>query len=259
MSGTHLMTELTVREVAGYARRWRAVLVPLGACEQHGYHLPLSTDSHNAREFCRRAADRTGALVAPVLHYGFSGGTLPGTVDISPATVAQLVADILESLARQGFRRIVLVAGHGGSENEAALRAGADRFLRARLPDTGVAVALFRFWESSETARALFAAGDYHAGCLETSLMMYWQPELVGKAVRDEPAVTGLLEKDQDAWQVKKKPVDDQRVLPAIAQHPGIKVGVMGFPEKADRALGEKICREVVDDLVGLVERLQAS
>ncbi len=251
-----LMENLTVKEITTAIREKRAVLVPLGITEQHGYHLPLSTDSHNAYQFARRASEETGSLVAPTLHYAFSGGTLPGTINISPPVVSLLITEILTSLAQQGFRKIVLILGHGGTENEQAIRDGVDYFLRKRLPDKSVTVAIFCFWKVSRLTREAFAEKDFHAGYLETSLMLYWHPELVKEPVLDKPEVREMLKEDQDAYQIKDRPVEDEAVFPYISQNPKIEVGVMGFPEKASAEFGREVCKEVMGELVSLIRKL---
>ena len=65
--------------------------------------------------------ERTGTLVAPAISFTFSGGGLPGTINVSPAVMSLLVQDVLGSLALQGFRQFYLVLAHGGSENLTAL------------------------------------------------------------------------------------------------------------------------------------------
>ena len=251
-----LMEEITVKEAGEAIKAGKVVLLPLGICEQHGFHLPLSTDSHNAFEICRGASTLTGALVAPVLNYAFSGGTLPGTINISPSVVSLLVSEILTSLGRQGFKKIILVLGHGGTENERAVEDGIETFLRKWLPDKSIVVSLFRFWKDSDTMKKAFAENDFHAGYVETSLMLYWYPELVKKPVLDKPEIVKMMRKNQDAYQVKEKPVEIESVFPYVSQHPGIKVGVMGFPERASCKLGEKVCKEAVSTLVNLINRL---
>ncbi|MFH0797524.1 MAG: creatininase family protein [Candidatus Omnitrophota bacterium] len=252
-----LMEEMTVKEAGQAIKDGRVILLPVGICEQHGFHLPLSTDIHNAVEISHRASAESGAVVAPVLNYVFSGGTLPGTINISPPVVSLMIGEILTSLSQQGFKKIIIVPGHGGTENEQAIKDGIDFFLRKRLPDKSVTVALFLFWKLSENFKKAFAEKDFHAGYMETSLMLYWHPELVKEpVVLDEPEILAMMRRDQDAYQVKEKPVDDEAVFPYISQHPKIKVGVMGYPERASAELGRKICEEAVGELVRLIQRL---
>ena len=114
--------ELTVQQVREYLARRQSIIIPIGVTEQHGYHLPLSTDSLIATHLARRTAERLGMLVAPTFTNCFSGGTLPGTINYSPAVMALAMGDMLSSLAAQGFRNFYLFICHGGSENLRALR-----------------------------------------------------------------------------------------------------------------------------------------
>lgn len=93
------------------------VIVPVGACESHGPHAPLSTDTIVAEEVALRLAEHIDALVAPCLPVGFSAQhlTFAGSISLAPATLIQVLREYVTSLAGQGFRRFVLFSGHGGN------------------------------------------------------------------------------------------------------------------------------------------------
>jgi creatinine amidohydrolase len=84
-------------------------LVPVGSVEQHGFHLPLGTDSMVAIRLAEDAAQRTNALVTPPLWFGWSPHhlALPGTISIRPQVLIEVLFDVLSSLATQGFNRFV--------------------------------------------------------------------------------------------------------------------------------------------------------
>lgn len=99
--------------------------------------------------------------------------------------------------------------------------------------------------------------GDYHAGKVETSLMLYWAPEKVRrKIVMDSPELTKLMREDLDLYQVLEKDTRSQYEIPRTRQHRQIKVGVMGYPEKATAALGKRICQKVVIGMVAELKRI---
>jgi creatinine amidohydrolase/Fe(II)-dependent formamide hydrolase-like protein len=110
------LAERTYLEAGRLARDERAVIIlPLGAVEQHGPHLPLLVDWLGAEELARRVAphlERAGyrVILAPALPYGASplALTWPGTVSLSRATLRRVIVDVVRSLARHGFRRFVL-------------------------------------------------------------------------------------------------------------------------------------------------------
>jgi mycofactocin precursor peptide peptidase len=149
------------------------LLVPLGAVEQHGHHLPLATDTTVACTVAEAAAgDLDGALLAPALAYGASGEHegFPGTVSIGTEALTGLLVEYGRSACRWAGR-LVLVNGHGG--NLDALRT-AGRQLR----DEGRDVAWFPCG---------VPGADAHAGRTETSLMLHVEPAWV----RTDRAVAG--------------------------------------------------------------------
>lgn len=142
----------------------RAVL-PLGSVEQHAF-LSLATDAVLAERVAVEAAGPLGVPVFPAVPYGLAPyfAAYPGTVTLRPGTYAALVVDILESLADAGFRRILLVNGHGGN---APVGRAVDRWTRER-PE--VRTALHHWWRSPEVKRAVDAAGEHgsHANWMES-------------------------------------------------------------------------------------------
>ena len=136
----------------------RAVL-PLGSTEQHAY-LSLCTDSILSERVSIEAAEPTGVPVFPVFSYGVSGyfNAYPGTVSLRVETYLRVVKDILHSLAYSGFKRILMVSGHGGNEpaNNLATEWMADH------PD--VQVKLFQWWKGPKmmaVAKAIDPVGSH--------------------------------------------------------------------------------------------------
>ncbi|NJN17759.1 MAG: creatininase family protein [Oscillochloris sp.] len=174
------ITRLQARRVADEA----LVVLPTGATEQHGPHLPVGTDSMAVEFVARRAAEllrpRIPALVAPTLAFGSSPHHLPfgGTMSVSTETYYRLICDLLESLAQGGFRRIFIVNGHGGN-SELIQLAARDVALRR-----DIAVAAGSYWTIAWQQLTAAGAGQVghlpgHAGAFETSLVLALRPELV--------------------------------------------------------------------------------
>ena len=254
---TNLMENMTVKDVRTALKKVKTVLVPLGVVEQHGYHLPLSTDIHNTYEVCKRLSKKTGCLVAPPLNYSFSGGELPGTINISPQVMSLVVMDIIRSLAQQGFRNVVLVLGHGGTENLNAIRDCTRLFLRQN-PHFDIVLVVAPVWEFSRIWMRAFKEHDFHAALIETSLMMYWKPELVREDIQvDKGKIYEDMKLNQDNYLQVEKPFDNKYVVPRLGQKPEIKVGVMGDPKGANAELGEKVCEEVVEGLSKLIRGIE--
>lgn len=261
LSKARLMFEMTVREVEDGLASMRTVVIPVGIVEQHGYHLPLSVDIHNAVEISRRASEATGCFVTPPVHYNFSGGTLPGTINITPQVFSLLLMDICQSLVMQGFKNLVILLGHGGTESCAAARDAAEQFQRLRCGADDVTVCLVPFWELSPTYQQSVADRDYHAGFYETSMMLYWRPELVkmDQARLDDPEVLCVLRDDPDAYAKKLKSLDNPFVTPRIVQDDRMKVGVMGDFHGANAEFGRKIAEECAEALSELIRELEAA
>jgi creatinine amidohydrolase len=258
----YIMEFMTVREMEEALQKTHTVILPMGVIEQHGYHLPLNTDVYNAYEIAKRVAPVAGCVVAPPIAYSFSGGELLGTTDISPQTLAQMVTDLLLSLANQGFQNIIVLLGHGGSENQKSALDAADMFYRRYRRYRDIRIATVTFTDLAPSVKACFAVKDFHAAYLETSLMLYWHPELVRPRelwVRDVPDLVKLFSIDQDAYQTKTKLVDHPLVVPIITQHERMKVGVMGDPSQANAEFGKKVAMEAVDGLADLIKKMETA
>ena len=118
------MNEMTWMEFKAKIDEGAITILPIGACEQHGPHLPLCVDTVLANGFAERLAQRVGGMVAPAINYGYKskplsgGGPLfPGTVDLNGDTLVRLTYDVLEELIKDGVKKIMVLSCH--FENEA--------------------------------------------------------------------------------------------------------------------------------------------
>lgn len=259
MSKAKIWEKMTVREIRDALQETQTVLVPVGVTEQHGYHLTTDTDSRTGFELSRRASEVTGALVAPTITYNFSGGELPGTINIDYHLVALMITEIIRALSANGLKNIILVPGHGGSESVRATQEGAELFYRQHPQYADRNVAIFRMSKHCELLPQSVAEGDYHAGYFETSMMMYWAPDDVraDEITLDEPELAQMMRDDPDNYQLIVKNVDYPGVVARVSQKPEIKVGVMGHPSRATAELGRQIAEEGTKGLVKLIEALE--
>lgn len=230
---------MTMKEFEEGLSRSQTVLIPFGSVEEHGSHLPLSTDTLEAYEVCRKAALKMPLFVAPPIHYGNCRSTArhPGTISISTSTLKALFIDIVSSLRGHGMRRFVALTGHAGGAHCMALQdAGED--LISRFDDISVAV-VSEFVLAKEQGRGLIETpGDAHAGEIETSRILHSHPHLVkGTSPREFPVFpAGIMVRDKRRY------------------WPG---GVWGDPGKATAAKGAQLEHLVVSSLLNLVQSLE--
>jgi len=182
------------------------VLLPVGALEQHGYHMSMNVDVLLPTAVCERVAKKTGALVAPAIQYGYKsqqqsggGNHYPGTTSLDGATVTSTIQDVIRELARHGIRKFAIMNGH--FENSMFIVEGIDLALR-ELRYGGIEdfrVMVLSYWDfinDPEVIEQLYTDGFLgwdieHGGVFETSLMLALYPHLVDLAkVEDHPAAT---------------------------------------------------------------------
>lgn len=234
-----LISEMTMTEFSAGLKKTRTVLIPFGATEEHGIHLPLDTDTLHAIEVGRRLAETRAIFIAPPIHYGVCRSTAnhPGTLSISTTTLQALAIDIVSALYQQGLRNFILLSGHAGGTHIAALTDAGEKLLQ-KYPDLKIAV-LTEYMLVAKSARHLIETeGDSHAGEIETSRILSTHPQLVkGTAPREFPTFPNgiLVRNKQKYW-------------------PG---GVWGDPTKASAEKGAEIERLVVAALAELVEQLE--
>lgn len=216
----HTVAALTWPEAGPRAAAGAILAVPVGATEQHGPHLPLSTDTDIAVALCARLAEaRSDVLVAPAIAYGASGehAGFAGTLSIGQAALELLIVELCRS-ATDTFDRIVLVNGHGG--NLEPLHK-AEALLRTESRDVRVYMPRY--------------PGDPHAGRAETSMQLAMRPN----TVRTELAVAG-----------DTRPLAE--ILPLLRAG-GVRAvsvnGVLGDPAGANAGEGSALLAQLTTDL----------
>ena len=234
-----IVEDMTMIEFEAGLHRTRTVLLPFGSVEEHGPHLPLSTDTIEAYEVCKKAAQRMPLFVAPPIHYGNCRSTAchPGTVSISTSTLKALFIDIVTSLRSHGLCCFVALTGHAGGAHRMALQDAGEELI-ARYDDIEVAVVSEYDLAKDEGRGLIETAGDSHAGEIETSRILRSHPQLVkGSAPMEFPSFPpGILVRDKrHFW-------------------PG---GVWGDPGKATAEKGARLEELVTARLVALVKDLE--
>jgi creatinine amidohydrolase len=230
---------LRADELRERARDDAIVIVPVGAMEQHGPHLPVEVDALLAETIALKTAQlmakTTPVVVLPCLWTGMSEHHMSfgGTISLAFPAFSALLTDVCRSLVRHGFRRIVLLNGHGG--NDSGLRVIADELS----PLLNVGIVHFTYWHAAEQAIAALLDRQkrlLHACEAETSMVMALRPELVPLdrlALAETPASPEL----------------DELVGPGFYRWRSLEArgtsGVVGFPTAASSEKGRRLLEAI--------------
>jgi creatinine amidohydrolase len=223
------------------------VVIPTAALEQHGHHLPLFTDSILVGEITARAETRLKdrALLVPVMWLGNSEHHMDfaGTMSAAPRTYLDLVGDMIENFLTHGFRRIVIVNGHGGN-NVPVQQAIFEIRQRHRRRDD-LLLLFSPYWALGGQPHAVDPTIEQqamgHACEWETSMILALRPQLVGdyrKAAAVDPR--GKFDPASQAWTTKDRST----------------VGHIGNPAAASAKKGETILSVFTADVINLLERV---
>jgi creatinine amidohydrolase len=246
-----LLKDLTWPEVKSLDFDRLMVLFPTGSCEQHGHHLPFTTDtdivSAIAAAIERAMSDRV--LLLPTLWPGLSTHHMhfPGTLDVPQETYIRLITELGRSIASMGAKKVFILNGHGG--NDTPLRA-ALRELKTAVPQTQFVFA--SYWTLSaktlHDVRESELGGVGHACEMETSVMLYLHPDRVkmDRAVRDGPTHSDDYRKADMQY--------GRPVFFVNEFHEVTKSGVMGHPDLASAEKGKRFLEGIVSEVSAFVD-----
>jgi creatinine amidohydrolase len=221
--------ELNWFDIEKYLQGDDRLMLVLGACEQHGY-LSLTTDTLIPQALSDAASQLTGVLVAPPINFGVSPYFLayPGTLSLRLSTLLDLVEDLVRSAYGQGFRRILLMNGHGGNDG----MRGRLYELANELPE--MRLAWYAWWQSHSVT--ILAEGHdlkpSHGNWLEA--FPFTQVSDLPRGEKTPPKITGLL----GAMQTKETFGD----------------GVFGGPYQVDPSIMDEIFKAAVEDVLQLLQ-----
>lgn len=236
MSG-HRLLEMDSRTWETRLKTNPVLILPVGALEAHGPHLPLGADQIQAESTAAALADRVDGVIAPTIPYGScpEARPFPGTVSMSIGDLQRSAQGALSEFARMGVRRILIISGHAERGHMAALREAAGETMHSH---PGVRIVVLSDYDFVYELRGKESpATDGHAGLMETSRVLFLAPETVGPARpvvprRGSPFVPGTQTKEE--W----------------------PESVVGDTRPASAALGERIQKHVLDRLEATVREL---
>lgn len=232
-------TDLTTTDFAGLDPARTVAVLPLGAVEQHGPHLPLDTDARIAEGVLDAAWAHMDSdlpvLTLPSVHVGMSAEHLsfPGTLSADSETVTRYVVAIGESVARAGVRKLVLLNAHGGQTH--VLEAAALELRRSQAM-LAVKANYFGFGVPADLVADHEIEHGIHGGLIETAMMLHLAP---GAVRMDRAANFGSLRADMAARQRHLRP--GSRVGFAWLAQDLNADGVAGDAARADAATGARL------------------
>jgi len=230
--------KMTWPEAKEAVQKMPACVIPTGAIEAHGPHLPLETDNLLATEICRRVCEKTGIILMPTLPYGqvWSLYDFPGTLSISIYTLIAIIKDLVRSLRDKGFKLVFIQCGHLG--NLAGIKQ-AIRECYSEIPD--VKCVILHHGRLKEAQKVLTTKRSHHTylhSCeIETSELLECAPEAVrmDRAVCDYPDYPPDFDVTPTRWSA----VTD--------------TGVLGDATAATREKGKVIVEDIVESMSALV------
>ena len=208
------------------------VLIPIGLIEAHGPHLSVNVDVDTAEYFAHEIAKRTGAIVVPTVNYGFADEMreYPGTIGVRPETLALVIHDIVINILDHGFRKVILISGHGANKMPCEM-------------------SFWKIWDKCPEAQLAYwnwwteagIDGIHHADKGETEVAA-----AVGSVYYPERAKDFLID----------KPWYKLRSRFAIQEDSG---GINGRPTEADPGHGRKVRDRILENLTEKVSAIMQS
>ncbi len=233
------------------AQQWQAAVLPFGATEPHNLHMPYGTDTLQLETLANRACEhawRAGArvLLLPTIPYGVNTNHLrvPGAVacSVTPTTLLHLLTDLVDSLERQGIRKLLLLNGHGGNELKPLTRELHHR--------TGVFLCVCDWFRMArDVYPGLFDNPGEHADEVETSLGLAFFPDLMRPGRADDGAARPTrLDAVNRGW------VSITRPWHLVSKNTGL-----GDPSAASADKGRRLMDVLVERLGGFLIELAAA
>ncbi|WP_201783755.1 creatininase family protein [Brevibacillus choshinensis] len=230
---TNRMKEMSWTTFLERKKQTDLVIIPTGACEVYGPHLPMGSDMLVATKIAELVAERVQAIIGPTLEVGDSSALddFPGTITITPDSFKAYLKDVVDSLVKWGFKNFLFINGHAGN---VAMVNHVSQTLRQQPELRCAQIDCWRFIKAQD--QGIVESGEVahgHAGEAGTSVLLYLYPELVdlGQAVDEVP-------KQKDSF-------------PDVIKYAryGTKTdsGTIGYPSLASREKGEALVQRSVD------------
>ncbi len=207
----------------------QVAIIPVGSIEQHGPHLPISTDSDIVSEVARKLSEKKGYLLLPTLNYGVSFEHAPFfNLSIRESTLQTILTDLCTSLLQNNIKTVFIINGHHGNQKSIS---NMDVKLQ-KLSKNKLKVFALSYWH--------YMKREFdHAGFVETSLML-----AVSKNVKMSLAKKGLITDNMTKQEIRKIGKLANKSFPKVTKN-----GIWGDPTKATKRDGNTILAEIVENL----------
>lgn len=241
------MYKTTWPEVEEYLKENDVVIFPVGSQEQHGKHLAEDNDAFTALEVAKRVAEKTGVLVAPAMPFGYSPHHMgfSGTITLPFETLLQVYKEVCKSLMKHGFKKIVIMNGHGGNSNVIA------EALRRIKEETGERVYSLMVFPGSwapEIVNETIETRGGHADEMETSVALY-----LGQRVFFEKGEKGVPPETPSEFIQKYR----GKVSAVSDFHERTVSGSLGDPTYASKEKGKKVMEAGIEEIAKFIEELK--
>ena len=241
--------KMTRPEVEKYLEKEDIILFPVGSTEQHGKHLPLDNDAFSAFEIAKRVSEKTGVIYTPVMPFGYSKHHMnfAGSITLETQTLVKVYKEVCKSLIKHGFKKIVIMNGHGGNTSWIS-QAQSELFY-----ETGIRVFSLMIFNNvrgfgSKALEIIKQEGGGHACEMETSFSVS-----LGQRVDEEAITDWYKPKNWTDFTVKyKDKVSTPRMFDETTE-----IGSLGEPTKYSVEKGKKLVEAVVEDISEFIEDLK--
>jgi len=249
------LQELKWTDVKNYLERDDRIIIPVGSTEQHGTWLPLGTDTFTAICLAEDASEKTGVMIAPPIWMGWAPHhlALPGTINIRAEILIEFLYDVIQSLAKHGFKKFITINGHR-IVNLIWMQIAAERAQR----QLGVKVVIFDpAYMSKQIVDELGFGPVGHAEEIEGSEMLYRYPNLV-----DINKAKDYVPEEKSLYHIDPRNLNDtlcyvpstEDSIKKIAEVSG---GSVGCPSLASATKGKQYHEHLVSRLIEVVEQLK--
>lgn len=232
--------ELTSKDIENIDKNNTVVILPIGSIEVHGPHLPLGTDTIMIYHVALEAAKKEGGIVLPPLYYAYvpENRHFPGTISLKTQTFLSLLEDIVDEVSRHGFKKLLIVNGHGGNRRPLRL------FIRMML-EKGKNIQVYILTDPLAPVRDVInrikETKVYEHACeIETSIVMFLAPDLV------------KMERVRGEAELGRRKVDEY--VETMVDWQGYAImGYVGDPTKASKEKGKEIVEHWIKEIARII------